>query len=128
MKYVIVSGSRRATSKHAQLIETALRGEHPDVVIHGACQGVDNYAGAWAKRMAGCSELPVPANWDKDGKSAGPGRNRALVAIAAELHDLGWEVKFLAFPCERSRGTKNFIKEVRDMSFEDQLTVITLEG
>ena len=56
----------------------------PDVVIHGACEGVDTHADGWAKAR-GITTDPHPARWKVDGKldrSAGPKRNGVMAKLA----------------------------------------------
>jgi len=49
------------------------------LVIHGGARGADTLAGEWAalRRIPVCV---FPANWEHDGKGAGPIRNAAMLA------------------------------------------------
>lgn len=49
------------------------------VLIHGGARGADTLAAEWASDR----EVPAeayPANWTRDGKAAGPLRNRQMLA------------------------------------------------
>jgi hypothetical protein len=66
------------------------------IVIHGAAQGADTFAGEWAKSRSLIIE-EYPADWSKHGKSAGFIRN-------AEMLKLGNPDLVIAFP--GGNGTK----------------------
>lgn len=68
-------------------------------IIHGNARGADTLAGAWAKRNhRRC--WPVPAQWKKFGKSAGPKRNQAMLGMGPDL--------VVAMP--GGRGTADMVK------------------
>lgn len=70
---VLVCGSRQWVEPGP--IERELRKLPPStILIHGAARGADNIAGYVGKRL-GFRVRPYPANWNRDGKSAGPIRN-----------------------------------------------------
>src|ERR1700686_1473555 len=51
----------------------------PAKIVHGACPtGADQMADAWGKHMA-LEVVPVPADWDKYDKAAGPIRNEEML-------------------------------------------------
>lgn len=52
------------------------------VVIHGAAAGADTIAGEWAAER-NITEIRVPADWDANGKAAGPIRNAAMLSMCA---------------------------------------------
>lgn len=115
MKLVIVTGSRKWASYSA--ISDALDGSKPDVVMHGAASGADIMAGEWADHYS-LPVLPMPAQWDLEGKGAGPARNQRMVDIALAMYRCGWEVEVLAFPLPDSVGTNDMIGRCRRADFK----------
>jgi hypothetical protein len=90
---IVVTGSRHWTDP--QLIIDALvrvmsmSGDHRFIIVHGDAKGADTIARAWAEeRMIPCEAWP--ANWDAEGKGAGPKRNRRMLDAGARI--------VLAFP------------------------------
>lgn len=70
------------------------------LVVHGAAQGADSMAGEWAAaRNVPCT--PVPADWKRFGRGAGPRRNREM--LARHRPDL-----VIAFP--GGRGTADMVE------------------
>lgn len=105
MKAVIVTGSR--LWKDADAVYQALDRSDPDIVIHGACpSGADEYADRCFDTV---SLIPMPAQWDRDGKSAGPKRNQQMLNVLLSLRDCGYTVEVLAFPLGESRGTRGMM-------------------
>lgn len=76
----VVTGGRdyRPTPADAWALRAALRFHGATVVRHGACRGVDEWAGKVGTRL-GLSVEAVPADWDAHGKAAGPIRNAAML-------------------------------------------------
>jgi hypothetical protein len=73
------------------------------VVIHGAARGADSLAGEWATTRG----IPVeayPANWERDGRRAGPIRN-------AQMLREGKPTVVIAFP--GGRGTADMIAQAK---------------
>lgn len=68
-------------------------------IIHGAAIGADRMAGDWAHEK-GIQEVACPANWEHNGKSAGPVRNQAMLGLKPDL--------VVAFP--GGRGTANMVR------------------
>lgn len=54
------------------------------LVIHGACRGADLLADKAACRL-GILTDPIPAEWDKHGRAAGPIRNREMIVKHPEI-------------------------------------------
>lgn len=54
--------------------------------------------------------VPVPANWDEEGREAGTRRNRAMLDIALPLGKHGWKLNLEAFPMPESHGTRDMIQ------------------
>lgn len=98
------------------LIEFVLAG-YPDgsTLIHGNCRGVDEISGYLGKER-GFTVTPVPADWAKYGKSAGPIRNRLML-----MHEPKPE-RVLAFHdnIRQSKGTKDMI----NAALETGVTVV----
>lgn len=79
----------------------------PHTVVHGAAAGVD--AGVdRIGRLLGMTPEPHPADWPRHKRAAGAIRNRAMVALGADL--------LLAFPWggpDRSPGTHDCVDAAR---------------
>ena len=68
-------------------------------IISGMAKGADTLAANFAKKN-GCKLLAFPAHWDKDGKAAGPIRNRRMLKE-------GQPDLVIAFP--GGKGTKDMV-------------------
>jgi hypothetical protein len=77
---VVVTGGRdyKPSSADAWALRAALRFHGATTVRHGACRGVDEWAGKVGTRL-GLRVEPVPADWKKHGRAAGPIRNRHML-------------------------------------------------
>ncbi len=74
-------------------------------VIHGAAQGADALAAAWAvKQGARVLHTPCPADWRHYGKPAGMIRNRGMLALEPDM--------VVAFP--GGKGTANMVAVSRE--------------
>jgi hypothetical protein len=71
------------------------------VVVHGAARGADELAGTAAK-LLGLAVEEHPAEWEWNGRAAGPMRNQKMVDLGADV--------CLAFPLLESRGTYDCIE------------------
>ena len=101
MTCIIVCGGRDFTNFAAVCDALdAIHAETPvKAVIHGNARGADCLAGIWARtRNVKC--WPVPAQWKKFGKAAGPKRNQAMLGMNPRL-----VVAFLG-----GRGTADMIR------------------
>lgn len=77
-------------------------------LIHGAAKGADTQAGIYAERHL----IPVasfPADWQKDGRAAGPIRN-------ARMLKEGKPDLVIAFP--GGRGTADMVRQARKSGIE----------
>ena len=74
-------------------------------IIEGECRGVDLLAKHYAEEH-GYKVKGFPANWNTEGRAAGPLRNQRMSAYAAED---GHKGVLIAFWDGKSRGTKNMI-------------------
>lgn len=75
----------------------------PTVIIHGAARGADSLAARWAHENSVTAEA-YPAEWERDGRAAGPIRNKRMLT-------LGKPDCVLAFP--GGRGTAHMVKIAR---------------
>jgi hypothetical protein len=66
-------------------------------VMHGAARGADALAADIADQL-GVVQKGFPADWAKDGRSAGPIRNRRMGSLLATWMLQGHTVEVLAFP------------------------------
>lgn len=109
---VLVCGSRTWTDFSAmqkvfvELCDASCEAREPlPVLIHGAARGADSMAEDLAK-IHNWSILSFPANWERDGRSAGFKRNQQML-------DEGKPDLVLAFWDGLSRGTENMISIAR---------------
>jgi len=77
-------------------------------VIHGGARGADTMAGDWAM-LRGISCTVYEANWELEGRAAGPIRNKRML-------DEGVPDLIVAFP--GGRGTANMIHQATERGFE----------
>ena len=99
----IIAGSRDVVDWEIVHVAMLNSGFTVTEVVSGGAKGVDTLGEQWAYRC----EIPVkrfPADWDKNGKAAGPIRNRQMAAYADSLVAV-WD--------GQSRGTKNMIDEAK---------------
>lgn len=92
------------------MIERALDWIHGRYVIttliHGDCRGADRIAGEVAHGLRPRVEvIPVPADWQAHGRSAGPKRNQFMI----DEHQPNLVLAFHA-DLPRSRGTKDMLR------------------
>ena len=73
---VLVTGGRDYTDWPA--LVRVLNGLGITELCHGAARGADKMAGSWA-RIAHIPVTAYPADWDGNGKAAGPIRNRLML-------------------------------------------------
>lgn len=82
-------------------------GAHQVTVIHGGARGADSMA-AGAARRHGCAVEMFPADWEGDGRSAGPKRNQRMLdegepdVVVAVTDDLS-----------TSKGTADMVRRAR---------------
>lgn len=72
-------------------------------VWHGNARGADTCADRWC-RERGVKVFPVPAQWSKHGRRAGPLRNQAMLGNGIDL--------VVAFP--GGAGTEDMVKRAHD--------------
>jgi len=107
---ILVTGSRNWTDKptirHAIFQTWQNAGSPRDTILvsGNAKRGADRYAEICGDGF-GFEVERIPANWDEEGKSAGPKRNQRMVNLGADI--------CLAFPLEDSIGTIDCIKKAK---------------
>ncbi len=98
---ILICGGREFSDR--TLLEQALEAYKGAVVIHGAARGADTLAEEWALKH-GKGVHRFPANWQRDGKAAGPIRNQAML-------DKGRPDMVIAFP--GGRGTADMVRRAK---------------
>ena len=108
MNAAIICGSRDWTDSAA--VEDVVQDLDPDtIVIHGAARGADRLAQTHAFRH-GLQVVPMPAQWKRDGRGAGPIRNSRMLDVLLRLQLCGYGVEVHAFPLGESRGTRHMMR------------------
>lgn len=109
---IIVTGSR--DWKDPQLIGRELDFyPGPDrTLLHGGARGADAIAALLAYAR-GWKVIEFKADWDSDGKAAGPIRNKAMLARLLHLQALSYQVCVEAFPLGKSIGTRHMMSIAR---------------
>jgi hypothetical protein len=103
MRILVCGGRDFSDYDYACKVLDALHAERPiRDVIHGNSRGADKAAEVWAyrRRADGVSCWPVPAQWSKYGKAAGPKRNQSMIGLGPDL--------VVAFP--GGRGTADMVR------------------
>ncbi len=105
---VLISGSRGTELVHKQLFEAILTRfkqlPRDAVIVHGHCpRGVDALADRAARQLRLKVERHA-ADWEKNGKAAGPIRNGEMVALGADLALVWWDGV--------SSGTRSFLRKL----------------
>lgn len=72
-------------------------------LIEGGARGADAFAAEWATTTNGVQLVTCSANWDRDGKAAGPIRNIKMLELGVDL--------VVAFP--GSAGTAHMVESAR---------------
>ncbi len=96
---VLVCGGR--DFKDEKVVFSELDKLDPSVVIEGGAKGADTLAYKWATSQMAVDVKTFEANWDKDGKAAGPIRNQRMI-------DEGKPDLVLAFA--GGRGTADMVR------------------
>jgi hypothetical protein len=113
LRAVVVTGSRKWDDYDT--VSAAIG--KPDLIIHGDAQGADRLASHRAD-VKGIAVLPMPAQWENLGKTAGPIRNDEMVNVAKALRSCGWEVTCEAFPLPESKGTLDMMQKMEAAGFK----------
>lgn len=108
---VIVTGSRNCTAEQALFVQEKLNlallpwTNYGVTLVEGHCPygGVDRIAERWGKATEGVTVESHPADFEREGRSAGPRRNQIMVNRGANL--------IIAFPSSKSTGTWDCLKK-----------------
>lgn len=99
---ILVTGSRNfADTKLMREVLSSIQNSNV-TLIHGGCRGADKIAEEIGEELGFQIEEHL-AEWNKYGKSAGPIRNAEMLNSRIDL--------VLAFPVEKSKGTKDCISK-----------------
>lgn len=117
---MIACGDRNWTNK--DLIHETIIDYDPDVVIEGQARGADKLSALVVEEINSLCEydtikhIPMRAQWEKQGRAAGPIRNREMLNELLRWQELGYEICVIAFhdDIENSKGTKNMLKIAED--------------
>lgn len=116
---VLVTGSRDWQCREA--IERVFdRLDADDVcLVHGAARGADTLCEQVAQAR-GWKIVPMPADWAKDGKAAGPIRNQHMLDVALDIRD-DWQAGLVTFafkaelsPGLKRGGTEDMIRRLKE--------------
>jgi hypothetical protein len=109
VKVVLVCGGRKFVNRmHLNATLDAMRQFYGDfIIIHGGAVGADLMAHSWAIDN-GLHAAKVKALWAVHGKSAGPRRNSAMLALRPDI--------CVAFAGET--GTADMVKKARAAGVE----------
>lgn len=111
MKNILITGDRD-WNNYWVIYDVLFKLDRDSIIIHGAAKGADTMAGIIAKNLGFKDVIPVPAEWEKYGKAAGPIRNKKMLDMEPEL--------VIAFhnDLENSKGTKNCVEEAEKRGIE----------
>lgn len=107
---LLITGSRDAVdAQHCEVMRKAMESVETKVpsteyewhLYHGDAPGADSYCAALARTLGWCKPEhihPYPADWNRDGRAAGPIRNVRMVDRVRDLAQEGARTGCLAFP------------------------------
>ena len=116
---LIIAGTRTITNYallEKAMIASKFAEEEIEEVVSGGAAGVDTLGEQWAKKH-GIKVKRFPANWDRDGKAAGPIRNKAMAVYAHKDGDGA----LLALWDGKSPGTSHMIFLARGMGLRGKI-------
>lgn len=120
-KAVLVCGSRDWADFITMAIRLhSLKMRKRDLIIHGGCSGADKQAEQWAADFL--LTIPMPADWKRLGKQAGPIRNSIMCDMLLGMRECGWSVSVEAFVLPESRGTWNMVGKAKKASIPVHVT------
>jgi len=108
---VLVTGSRDWAEPKRIIRDLTMLYEAADgdmVVMEGGARGADRIAREWAMGMDEVTSITIPANWDRDGRAAGPIRNKLMLELVLKAASDSTVV--LAYPLPGGKGTKHMMK------------------
>ena len=100
MRVIVCGGRDYADSEKVAEVLSGVEIRH---LWHGGARGADTLADQWARQQPGVSVHPVPAQWKKYGRKAGPIRNQAMLGQSPDL--------VVAFP--GGRGTADMVRRAQ---------------
>ena len=106
----LVCGGRDFADKTTltRTLDVLIRHPADAIVIHGGARGADTMAADWAEAR-GARVQCFMADWDDQGRAAGPMRNRKMLME-------GKPDVVIAFP--GGKGTANMLKQANDLRLE----------
>jgi SLOG family YspA-like protein len=108
---ILICGDREWTDFRSisAIIQELIHQYGEDIsIIHGAARGADSLAGRAALDLQ-LVTVAVPAKWDRDGKRAGPIRNRFMLEKCKPHLVLAFHSDL-----ENSKGTKHMVMIAKD--------------
>jgi hypothetical protein len=107
---VLVCGGRDFSDRDLlfRTLDDLRREQVVNVIIEGNASGADRLAGYWARKHH-IKNKKFPADWEKNGKAAGPIRNARMIAEGKP--DL-----VIAFP--GGEGTANMIAQAKEAGID----------
>lgn len=133
MNAVIVTGDRHATSDEWGAIVRHVLEPITDygllVVITGGATGIDTIAEVLAAEHRMMSAVPMEAQWNELGLSAGPKRNAAMLRVLLELREHGYaSVAVHAFHSNLafSKGTRDMVTRALRAGTETHLHTLNI--
>lgn len=98
---IIITGDRNWADEDG--IESVLEMlPNTSIIVHGACRGADTVAGKVAKKL-GFEVEEWLADWEVEGRSAGPQRNQRMLDSGCDL------VVAFHYNLHKSKGTKDMV-------------------
>lgn len=121
---VLVTGDREWTDR-AMIRRELAKLPSGTIVVHGGARGADTIAGEIAKEL-GFVVRVYPADWNGQGKAAGPIRNSTMLVrehrpeepinlVLAFHHDLS-----------KSRGTRDMVTKSKNAGIDVRLPALTV--
>lgn len=121
---VLFTGTRKALATDGPAVYKTVMREVPVpmdmVIIHGGAKGVDAIADAIGRGYLGVPVEVYPADWEKDGRAAGPIRNQRML-------DEGKPDLVLAYPSTKhaSRGTMDMVRRAKAAGVRTVITYLS---
>lgn len=118
---LLVTGCRRWTNERAMLVKLVELTQRCSelTIVHGGARGADAMASRLGKKV-NADVLVVPADWDRDGRSAGFKRNDRMLEMVLAMQDDGVNVEVMAFKEEfdstlKRGGTEHMVKRCKEV-------------
>lgn len=114
---IIVAGSRTITDKKV-VSDTIKESPHNPFfgeIVTGGARGVDTIAKGFAKSFKHVDYKEFPANWESEGKAAGPKRNRRMAEYGDALIAV-WDGE--------SSGTRDMIEKALDEGIDVYVRIV----